>query len=513
MLAPPGASAVLELTLPRVEPEKAPPPQSAGPPPAATPAIPSDDAAAAVEEASISVADPSSASPANQVPTGAAPPDQASNEPPPQDRAENTAGPEREEPSLAVDPARAEAPATAPPAAAAHAAGNEPPETFAAAAPAPDAVPPEAALAPATPAASDAASPPPEPDAPARSAAPAKVQAEEAPVADEPASAAPVAPESVNAETAASEAPDEPREPFAVAALAPDEATPEPNSAQVAPAATEPVAPLPEPDGPAVPEAPAVGAAPAGSDTDTVAAGATWLAYARPYDGPADRPRIAVVVAGLGLGRAATAAAIKLPGGITLAFSSHARDLQRWIDLARAAGHEVMLDLPMEPVGYPDIDPGPQALLTSLSSTENVVRLKWHLDRASGYVGVTHNMGSRFTASYDDMRPVLSALKVRGLMFLDARTSANSVAAGLAAAIGLPRAINDRFLDTQASRAAIDRRLREIEHIARTSGYAVAVSHAFPVTLERLGRWAATLDGKTLALAPISALANKQAAR
>jgi uncharacterized protein len=237
---------------------------------------------------------------------------------------------------------------------------------------------------------------------------------------------------------------------------------------------------------------------------------ATWLAYARPFDSDETRPRIAVVVAGLGLGRAATAEAIKLPAGITLAFASHARDLQQWIDLARAAGHEVLLDLPMEPVNYPSIDPGPQPLLTTLSSAENVARLKWHLGRATGYVGVTHNMGSRFTASADDLRPILSALKVRGLMFLDARTSANSVAARMAAAIGLPTAANDRFIDAQASRHAIDQRLGEIERIARATGYSVAVSHSFPVTLERLGRWAVTVDGQTFVLAPISALANKQ---
>jgi hypothetical protein len=241
----------------------------------------------------------------------------------------------------------------------------------------------------------------------------------------------------------------------------------------------------------------------------TPAPSATWLAYARPFDSDETRPRIAVVVAGLGLGRAATAEAIKLPAAITLAFASYARDLQQWIDLARAAGHEVLLDLPMEPVNYPSIDPGPQPLLTTLSSAENVARLKWHLGRATGYVGVTHNMGSRFTASADDLRPILSALKVRGLMFLDARTSANSVAAQMAAAIGLPTAANDRFIDAQASRHAIDQRLGEIERIARATGYSVAVSHSFPVTLERLGRWALAVDGQTFVLAPISALANK----
>ena len=147
-----------------------------------------------------------------------------------------------------------------------------------------------------------------------------------------------------------------------------------------------------------------------------------------------------------------------------------------------------------------------------MSAAENAARLDWHLNRASGYVGVTHSMGSRFTASSDHMRPILSALKVRGLMFLDARTSANSVAARLATAIGLPRAINNRFLDTQASRAAIDRRLDEIERIARRVGFSVAISHAYPVTLERLERWIESLEAKKLSLAPISALVNKQKA-
>ncbi len=237
-----------------------------------------------------------------------------------------------------------------------------------------------------------------------------------------------------------------------------------------------------------------------------------WLAYARPSVEVADQPRVAVVVAGLGLGRAATMAAIQLPGAITLAFASHARDLQEWIDLARAAGHEVLLDIPMEPENYPQIVPGPQALLTSLSAAENVARLDWHLDRASGYVGVTHNMGSRFTASDEHMRPILLALKRRGLMFLDARTSAKSIAASLATSLGLPRAINNRFLDTQASRLAIDRRIDEIERIARRVGFSVAVSHAYPVTIDRLERWTGTLDDKKLALVPISALVNEQQA-
>lgn len=262
------------------------------------------------------------------------------------------------------------------------------------------------------------------------------------------------------------------------------------------------------------PPAPEV-AAPAAAEppTPSRALAPTWLAYARPFDASEDRPRIAIVVTGLGPGEAATTAAIRLPSEVTLAFLSHARDLQAWIDLARAAGHEVLLDVPMEPIGFPRIDPGPHPLLTSLSGAENVDRLKWHLGRAIGYVGVTHDMGARFTTSADALRPVLSALRVRGLMFLDSRTARDSVAARLATTIGLARAINDRFLDERATRGDIDRRLGEVEHIARETGNSVAIGHAYPVTLERLDLWLATFDEKRLALAPISAVVNRQTVR
>ncbi len=128
----------------------------------------------------------------------------------------------------------------------------------------------------------------------------------------------------------------------------------------------------------------------------------------------------------------------------------------------------------------------------------------------TGYIGVTNHMGSRFTTSPGDLKPVLRTLKLRGLMFLDSRSSANSIAAQMAQAIGLPRAVNDRFIDREASRAAIDRRLAELERIARDTGAAVAMGFPYPVTLERLAVWMPTLDRKGLALAPLSAVADER---
>lgn len=240
----------------------------------------------------------------------------------------------------------------------------------------------------------------------------------------------------------------------------------------------------------------------------------TWQRFARPFDANDSRPRIAVVVLELGLSNAATEAAIQhLPGPVTLAFSPYADGLENWLNLARAAGHEVMLGLPMEPSNFPLRDPGPRTLLTSLTPQQNLERLDWVLGRASGIVGVTNHMGSRFTASNDALRPVLLRLRERGLMFLDARTTPRSVAAALATNLGVARAINDRLIDEQAARASIDALLADVEKVAKETGNAVALGQPYPVTFERLNAWLPTLEAKGIALAPITALVNRQSDR
>ncbi len=221
-----------------------------------------------------------------------------------------------------------------------------------------------------------------------------------------------------------------------------------------------------------------------------------------------------MVVAGLGLSEAATTAAIQqLPAEITLSFSPYSNRLEEFVAMARAAGHEVLLDLPMEPASFPRDDPGPRALLTSLDDDANAERLAWTLGRADGYLGVATYMGSRFTTSPEDLRPVIEELGRRGLLLLDSRAAADSIAARLAAEAGVAHAINDRFIDNEASRVAIDGRLQQVERIARGSGAAVAMGYAYPVTIERLTAWARDLAGEGLALAPISAVVDRQEVR
>lgn len=271
-------------------------------------------------------------------------------------------------------------------------------------------------------------------------------------------------------------------------------------------AAERPATPLPPPpgvDSAAGPAAAQVAALPA-----LPAAPPAWQRFAAAFPDPRGRPLVAVVVSGLGLSEAATEAAIRrLPPQVTLSFSPYARRLDEWIALARAHGHEVLLDLPMEPESFPADDPGPNALLTSLGPQENRARLQWVLGRGSAYVGLTGVMGSRFVASADDLAPVLQDIADRGLIFVDNRPGDGLAVEMLAAELELALLVNDRTLDgQQASRLAIDARLAEIERLALTRGRALAIAHPYPVTLERLEDWSATLAGRHIALAPVSAL-------
>ena len=234
-----------------------------------------------------------------------------------------------------------------------------------------------------------------------------------------------------------------------------------------------------------------------------------WRRFAAAFDGRDQRPRIAVVVTGLGLNAKATETAVrKLPPEITLSFTPYAEDLSRWITLARVEGHEVMLDLPMEPADFPRSDPGPLALMTEIDDRENLRRLDQILGRGSSYIGVAAMLGSRFSASAPDMRILLRALKTKGLLYLDNGSSKESVSGNLAASLGAVSLSSDRRIDdSQSSAAVIRARLTQIEQLARTRGQALAMASPYPLSIEELLAWAQALEQRGFTLAPVSALA------
>ena len=216
-------------------------------------------------------------------------------------------------------------------------------------------------------------------------------------------------------------------------------------------------------------------------------------------------------MSGLGLSSDATQRAIRLAKEVTLSFTPYGTDLEVDVAAAREAGHEVLLDLPMEPISYPADDPGPHTLLTSLNPSENIARLNWLLGRFKGYVGVINHMGSRFTASPDPLRPILRALKGRGLMFVDSRSTSKSVAGDLAGQMQLPSVVNDRFLDHEPTLGAIDQSFAAAEDDSRVRGISLVVARPFPVTLKRMAAWLPMLKARGIEIVPVTALVDKQA--
>ena len=236
-------------------------------------------------------------------------------------------------------------------------------------------------------------------------------------------------------------------------------------------------------------------------------------AYARPFKPAADKPngpQIAIVVGGLGISASATETAFaKLPGAVTFAFAPYGNDAERLVTRARAAGREVLLQVPMEPFDYPDNDPGPQTLLTTLGADQNLDRLHWLMSRFQGYVGITNFMGARFTSSEPAFSPVLRETAKRGLLYVDDGSSARSLAGQIAGANNLPFAKAEVALDSVPTPVNIDRALTRLEAIARERGVAVGIATALPVSIERIAQWAKAAEARGIVLVPISAVAAK----
>lgn len=224
-------------------------------------------------------------------------------------------------------------------------------------------------------------------------------------------------------------------------------------------------------------------------------------AYARPFT-PNGKPKVALVVGGLGLNAALTRRAIEtLPPEVTLSFAPYAEGLQGWIDMARAHGHEVLLEAPMEPTDYPQNDPGPMTLLAGSQPAETTRKLEWLLSRATGYFGLTNYLGSRFMNTPGAMNGFTGALRARGLAFIDD---------GSAGRGGGPlRASADRVIDDDLSAEAINKQLAMLEAAARARGQALGSGFAYPVTVDEAARWAQGLSERGFQLAPASALVKK----
>ena len=247
--------------------------------------------------------------------------------------------------------------------------------------------------------------------------------------------------------------------------------------------------------------------------------------YAAGFDHSSRRPRIGLLLAGIGMNDAESDVAIRsLPGAVSLAVSpyatANAATLTRLLATARATGHEYLIELPLEPAGFPLNDPGPSALLTSAPTSVNAKNLYWALSRIDGYVGATGVIGTmrgeRLAGMTDQMDAVLSGLSERGLLYVDPREDRSPTATTSIARTQIFRTwgrhtdlvIDDPADQGSADRTMIDAKLDALEQQAKDSGSALGlVMRPTPVTVARIAAWSNGLTDRGLTLAPVSSLA------
>ncbi|MNL12309.1 Divergent polysaccharide deacetylase [compost metagenome] len=233
--------------------------------------------------------------------------------------------------------------------------------------------------------------------------------------------------------------------------------------------------------------------------------------YARPWSG-ARGTRVAIVVGGLGLSQTGSQKAIReLPPEVTLGFAASGNSLQRWMQEARREGHEILLQIPLEPFGYPGTNPGPDTLLAGDPAKVNIARLHRSMAKITNYTGIMNYLGGRFLSEQAALEPVMRDIGKRGLLFLDDASSAQSLSGGIAKAISAPQGFADVLLDGEVTEATILRKLDELERIARRNGQAIGVASAFDESIAAISKWSREAGGRGIEIVGVSALVSQQA--
>lgn len=233
--------------------------------------------------------------------------------------------------------------------------------------------------------------------------------------------------------------------------------------------------------------------------------------YARSFSNPQGRPMVGLVIGGLGINSTQTQLAIAdLPAEVTLSFALDSKRLDYWIKTARADGHEVLIEVPMEAYDYGRAKMHPDTLLAGADAKANLARLDAILSRTTGYFGIVNYQGAKFAANADATGPVLEQLASRGLAFIDDGSfeRANFIASARQSGVRYARAAGP--VDARQTPDDIAAELIELENLARENGAAFGSGYAFPVTVEAAKVWISQLEEKGFVLAPVSAIANSR---
>ena len=222
-------------------------------------------------------------------------------------------------------------------------------------------------------------------------------------------------------------------------------------------------------------------------------------------------PLMAIIMDDLGRSTHTADVLISMPQQVTFAILPDEPRAVQVAELAHAAGRQVILHVPMEPQGYPAVNPGQTALFVKYDDAEIRRRFDELLAKIPYVSGANNHMGSRFTEDARALAPVMESLQEKGLFFIDSRTTGRSRVPEVAHQYGVPTMNRDVFLDNVAEVDAISREIRRLEGKARRQGMAIGICHPYPETLEALRRELPGLITRGITVVPISVLLKKQA--
>lgn len=229
--------------------------------------------------------------------------------------------------------------------------------------------------------------------------------------------------------------------------------------------------------------------------------------FARPFSNPGSKPTVSLIIRGLGTNRSrvyTNAAIEELPPEITLSFVANASGLSGLVQRAHAAGHEVLIEVPMEPYDDGRRAALPRRLNTGLDADETISRLAWQLARTKGYFGLLNYQGAKFSTDAAAVKPVMADLAARGVAFIEDGSLPGSVFAEIAADEQTAFAKANLVIDTRMDAAEIETQLLTLESIAMEDGYALGTGIAYPVTIDTVTAWVGRLEAKGILLAPAS---------
>ena len=219
-----------------------------------------------------------------------------------------------------------------------------------------------------------------------------------------------------------------------------------------------------------------------------------------------DSPKIVLIIGGMGLNEKLTRKAISdLPADVTFAFAPYGTNLQAQVDKARDDGHEVFLQLPMEPIGFPANSPGPKTLLAEGDPATNGENLNWHLSRFTGYAGVINYMGGKFLGSPNAVKSLLFEIKKRGLAFVEDGTLPAATTDQAAGAMNLPVRHGISVIDQNPDAASIASALNELEQRARNGETVIGTGSGLDVTIDTVRDWARDAQSRGVELLPATA--------